>query len=391
MRILVCSLEAPLPPPNGLRVQVAALVGELRKAHEVRVLAYRMPGQKDPASESLRLIPNWRGGRKPYLRFLSWELALAARRPPGVTEAALELRPALREEVEGFRPDVVHVTSGRLARLGRHLRRPAVLAALDAWHLNVDAEAEAAGGARRVLLRVEAHLVKRFEALEYGRFRRVIVVSDADRQALLEVQPEMSVEVIPNGVDPDAFDWDGTERDRNLILFTGVMSYAPNVTAARFLAERILPLVREAVPEARLELVGRDPAPDVQALGRLPGVEVTGEVASMPPWLSSAGAYACPMLTGTGIKNKLMEAMANGLACVATPLAVQGIAAAAGREILVGSTAEELAEHLVGVLRDPSLADRLGAAGRDHVRAHHGWASVAAEYLRVYREAASTA
>ena len=174
--------------------------------------------------------------------------------------------------------------------------------------------------------------------MTYGRFDRVIVVSEEDRRALLAVNPTLQIAVIPNGVEADAFDWDGTPRDRALILFTGVMSYAPNATASEFLARRVLPRVGQAIPAARLALVGRNPGPKVRALGSLPGVEVVGEVPEMRPWLSRAGAYACPMLSGTGIKNKLLEAMANGLPCVATPLALQGLSVTREKEVLVGAS-----------------------------------------------------
>jgi glycosyltransferase involved in cell wall biosynthesis len=368
LRILICSSEAPLPPRNGLRLQVSALVQEFRRQHEVRVLAFRTSDQQPPAeAQEMRLVP--RGGRV------------------SATSAAKLMERPLREELERFRPDIVHVTSGRLARLGRALPgRPAVLAALDAWHINVAAESDPRllGAWRN---RVRAWAVRRFERSEYGRFDRVVVVSEEDRRALLEVAPALSVEVIPNGVDADAFAWDGTPRDRSLILFTGVMSYTPNVTAAEFLAHEVLPRVRSAVPAARLALVGRDPHASLQTIdAEVPGVEVVGEVPEMGPWLSRAWAYACPMLTGTGIKNKLLEAMANGLPCVATSLALRGISVSPGRDVLTGSTAEELAAQLVRVLRDAALAERVGAAGYDCVRARHTWASVAQQYERLYRE-----
>jgi glycosyltransferase involved in cell wall biosynthesis len=219
----------------------------------------------------------------------------------------------------------------------------------------------------------------------------VVVVSEEDRKALLAVSARLRVEVIHNGVDADAFDWDGTSRDRGLIVFTGVMSYAPNVTAAEVLARDVLPRVRRSLPSTRLALVGRDPAPQVWALRELPGVEVVGEVPDLRPWLSRAGAYVCPMLTGTGIKNKLLEAMANGLPCVASPLALRGLRVTPGKQVLVGSSADEIALHLVTVLNDESRARTLGDAGRSYVRAHHSWASVAEQFVRVYREVASKA
>jgi glycosyltransferase involved in cell wall biosynthesis len=385
VRILICSLEAPLPPPNGLRLQVGALVKELRREHEVRVLALKASDQEVPPEPGAIRLVEGNASRHAW-----WDVGMGL--PPETSECAKTLRMPLREELADFDPDVVHVTSGRLAMLGGWLGgRPTVLAALDAWHLNGEAQAEAAAGAMRWVRRLEARLVKRFERNWYPRFDRVVVVSTEDREALVRVQPSLSIDVIPNGVDAEAFDSEGTKRDPDLMLFTGVMNYAPNVTAADFLARRILPRVRETTPEARLALVGRDPPREVRALGTLPGIEVVGEVPDMHPWLSRAGVYACPMQSGTGIKNKLLEAMANGLAVVATPLALRGLSVTPGTDVLVGNDDRALADHLARLIEDRQLADRIGAAGRAYVRIHHTWAAVAAEYVRVYREVISGA
>jgi glycosyltransferase involved in cell wall biosynthesis len=245
---------------------------------------------------------------------------------------------------------------------------------------------------RRRLLRAEAGRVRRFERSEYGRFGRVVVVSDADAAALRSVSPGLDVTVVPNGVDASHYAPDPTvERDERRIVFTGVMSYAPNVLAAEFLARRVFPLVRTAVPEARLAIVGRKPAPRVAALAGLDGVEVTGEVPDIVPWLAGSRVYACPMISGTGIKNKLLEAMASGAPCVVTPLALQGLTAEPERDVLVGADEQELASQLVRVLTDDGLAGRLGPAGRAYVLANHDWSAVARAYEAVYEGVAKPA
>jgi glycosyltransferase involved in cell wall biosynthesis len=386
MRVLFCSLEAPLPPTNGLRLQVGALVGELRKRHEVLLLGYLMAEQESPAvAEGIRLVPVSGGGTSGIARPLA---ALLRGRPPGVEELAAGMRTALHEEMARFRPDVVHVTSGRLAALAGDLGgRAAVLAALDAWHLNVAAEAAASGWLRRASLLGLAWLVRRFEATEYRRFSKVVVVSDRDRRELERLDPSLSVRVIPNGVDLESFEHDGSRRDPDRIVFTGVMSYAPNVTAAVFLARRVFPRVRAVRPSARLAIVGRDPRPEVISLGELEGVEVHPEAPDLRPWLSGSRAFACPMRTGTGIKNKLLEAMANGLPCVATPLALQGLRAVPGEHVLVGGDEAAIAGHLAHILDDDLAADSLGRAGHEYVRSHHSWSAVADAYDLVYAEA----
>jgi len=138
-------------------------------------------------------------------------------------------------------------------------------------------------------------------------------------------------------------------------------------------------------------LVGRAPAPRVRALAELDGVEVTGEVRDIRPWLAGSSVYACPMISGTGIKNKLLEAMACGMPCVATPLALQGLRATPERELLVGRTAEELTGALVRVLDDEERAHSLGRRARAYACAEHDWEEVALAYEHVYRAACADA
>jgi polysaccharide biosynthesis protein PslH len=386
VRILVCSIEAPLPPVNGLRLALGELLEQLRRRHHVRTLALTGADQRaaDADDATLRLLPP---AQPSAVRATGRHLrALLARRPFGVDRLSEALREPLLEELERFRPDVVHVTSGRAAALGRALAgRPAVLAALDAWHLNVEADAAAAPAWRRPLLAMQAGLVRRFEARVYRFFSRVVVVSEADRDALLALDPSLRIAVIPNGVDTDFFaPASDTARDEQRLLFTGVMSYPPNVTAAEFLARELAPLVRAARPAARLAIVGRAPAPAVRDLSRLEAVDVVGEVPDLRPWLTGSRVYVCPMQSGTGIKNKLLEAMASGLPCVATPLALQGLQARDGVELLVGETPEELASHVVRLLEDDELAQTLGNAARRYVCAQHDWTAVGAAYERLY-------
>jgi glycosyltransferase involved in cell wall biosynthesis len=385
VRILFCTSEAPLPPTTGFRLVVAALLRELRPRHEIHVLALRMPDQQEgEADDSMTLLPYPR--RTAITDARDVVRALASGRPLRAAGEAALFRPPLEGALAEWNPDVVHVTSGRLAGLGPALRgRPTVLAPLDALHVNLSAQAQAAHGIRRALLRDEARRVRNFQASAYADFGRIVLVTREDAEAVRRLNPSLRVEAIPNGVDVDSFARPaGAEREPDTIVFSGVMSFAPNVLAAEYLARDVMPLVRARRPQARLFLVGRAPSPAVRALAGLEGVEVTGEVPDLRPWLVRAGAYVCPMVSGTGIKNKLLEAMAAEAPCVATPLALQGIDLGAGAEVLVGETPADLARQTVTLLEDPALGERLGRAGRAYVEQHHDWSAVGRAYERLY-------
>lgn len=387
MRILVCADEAPLPPLNGDRLQLRSLLGELRRRHQLRVVAPLASDQTAPPPDpELRLLPGLPVGG--FARVRRAAGGILSNLPSRTRAMTALMREPIRQALARFEPDVVHVSSTHAARLWPDFERwPTVLAAIDATHLNLAAEAELLGGARGWLRSSEARRRASFEARFYARFGRVVVVSDEDAAALAALNPAMRLEVIPNGVDLDAFAKDPSiGREPGLIMFTGVMSYAPNVTAAEFAARRVLPQVRALRADARLAIVGRSPDARVRALGGLPGVEVWGEVPEMRPALSRGAVYLCPMLTGTGIKNKLLEALANGLPSVVTPLALQGIRARHEEGVLVGDREESLAAHLVRLLEDAELARRIGRDGRELVRRHYTWPAVAEEYERLFAQ-----
>jgi glycosyltransferase involved in cell wall biosynthesis len=386
MRVLLCAQQAPHEPVNGFRLQVSALLAELRQKHDIFVVALTFPDQdqRRRANSEMRLVPiRAVTSRGPLARLAAAERG--QRWDP--RDFAGSLAGPVQQELERFRPDVVHVAGGFLAALARRLGpdRRAVLSPLDAMHLNTDAHALGTAGLRRWLWRREAVRVRGFEAREYAGFRRVVVVSREDAAALTALNPILRPVVIRNGVDAVAFAPRlSIERDRDRVVFAGVMDAAPNVTAAEFLAREVMPHLRAAVPSARLVIVGRRPTPAVRRLSRLPGIDVIGEVDDMPAWLAASSVCVCPMVSGTGIKNKLLEGMACGVPIVATPLALRGTTALPGRDLLLGEGPELLAGHISFLLQHPRAARSIGAAGRTYVEENHSWRGVADAYAAVY-------
>jgi glycosyltransferase involved in cell wall biosynthesis len=389
VRILVCATEAPLPPLNGFRLQLRQLARTLADRHDVTVLAYRWPDQAGDPPAGVELVPLRARGGTPSARAAGAVRAALSRYPRATLSLTQPMSAAMADRMAGRSFDVVHVAGSALARLSGSLDgRPGVLAALDAWHLNIEARARLAPPPRRVLYRLEARKARRFEARWFRSFRSVITVSHEDARALRELDSRIATEVVPNGVDTEELAPNPrVVPEEDLVVFTGAMQWAPNAEAAVFLAHRVLPLLRAHRPGARLAVVGRRPAAAVQDLAGIPGVEVTGEVPDVRPWLWRARAYACPMMSGTGIKNKLLEALACGSACVATPLSCQGLRVVPGEDLLVAESPEDFAGELARVLEDDALRDRLAHRGRKSVVAGHDWESIGRAYESVYERA----
>jgi glycosyltransferase involved in cell wall biosynthesis len=386
MRILICASDAPIAPMNGARVVLRALTTRLAQRHEVHVLAFRWPGQQGPPPPGVvvrtidaRLPTRWRG-------VAERAGSLMARQPIDVWRLTRPMIEAIAAARAQSRFDVAHVMLGELASVAPALDGlPAIIAPLDAWPLNVAAAGQHARGARRLWLGAQRRVVARYTSRAYRPFRRVVLVTTGDARETLRLDPTLHVEVITNGVDAEYYAPTGDARDARLMLFTGALAFPPNARAAHVAAAAVLPRVRRDLPDARLVIAGRDPGPEVRALADLPGVSVVANPPDLRPILGSAGVYVCPMRDGTGVKNKLLEALACGAPSVATPLACQGLAVHDGVEVLLADHADAMARHVVRVMTDADLAARLSHGGRAYVLGAHSWDDVASRYEELYR------
>jgi glycosyltransferase involved in cell wall biosynthesis len=282
--------------------------------------------------------------------------------------------------------DVIHTRQLPIAAMTAGVKHPAKLLEL------IDSETLQAW--RRVrakspqtwLRAAAAHLIER-QAVR--QFNTCTTVADADARLVQRLAPGVPVHVTPNGVDAAYFaPLDLLEQPETLI-FTGAMSFPPNVTAVLHFYHNILPLIRRELPNVRFVIAGRDPAPPIAALANDPLVTVTGFVDDMRPWLARASLMVCPMVMGSGIKNKVLEALAMARPVVATPMGVEALDATSGQELAIADTAEAFAVATVALLRDSGARRRMGAAGRDLVLRRYTWDACAASYDAIYSQLAA--
>ncbi len=226
---------------------------------------------------------------------------------------------------------------------------------------------------RRVALRLEARSIARLERSLSTVFSAIITNSAVDEAYVRSLDRHANAITIPNGVDSEFFGGSGSEGDPRKLLFTGVMSYAPNEDAVVYFCDQILPLIQARKPEAEFWIVGKNPSPEVHALGKRPGVHVTGGVPDVRPFLDASGVFVSPIRYGAGVKNKVLAALAMGRAVVATSVSLEGLDLRDNEHLLVADLPTEFAEKICGLIERPTAAARLGQAGQAHVRARYSW------------------
>ncbi|HET8778135.1 MAG TPA: glycosyltransferase [Candidatus Limnocylindria bacterium] len=277
--------------------------------------------------------------------------------------------------------DLVHVRQLPMAEFGRSARaRSRLLELVDSETLG--AERASPMTARR---RLRARIAAKVEQRALRGFDAVTTVAEADAVRVRALDPSSRVEVVPNGVDTGYFRPEPRAGESASLVFVGAMSYPPNVAAMRYFTSSVLPDLQRWRDDVRLTIVGRDPSAAVLAMSS-PTVEVTGPVEDVRPFLASGAAFVAPMVSGSGIKNKVLEAMAMALPVVATSLAVEGLPVRDGENALVADDAHGFAAAIRLLLDDPVSARRIGRAGRELVQRDYTWEACAERYDRLYHE-----
>lgn len=297
-----------------------------------------------------------------------------------------------RRYEESVRPDVVYAQMVRTAFLVESSPRPKVLDYQDALSLNFLRRMEGRRGLSYFLLHYEFKMLRSAEYSATTTFDRLTVISSADRDAIPH-RHTTHIDIVPNGVDLDYFNPQFSTPNPqhptpNSIVFCGNMQYTPNVQASNYLVREVMPLVWERYPDATLVLAGATPSASVRRLASR-RVIVTGTVDDIRTYYASSMVFVAPMLSGTGMQNKILEAMAIGTPCVTTSLAASPIGATVGTHLLVGDNNEELAQAIITLLSDPRLRERMADNALHFVRDNFSWQSACQTLSSVLVDVAS--
>jgi len=217
---------------------------------------------------------------------------------------------------------------------------------------------------------------KRLEGTLGRTFDLIVTNSTVDEQVIRELSTEPKTLTITNGVDMEYFAPDSTLPEADKIVFTGVMGYAPNEDAALYFVEDIFPLVKAKCPQVQFWIVGSGPSERVKALTGISGIHVTGKVEDVRPYVRSATVFVCPLRVGSGVKNKILAAMAMQKATVATSMSIDGLDLEDDREVLLADEPQAFAEKVVRLLTDQKAAQQLGGNGLARVQGQHSWAAM---------------
>ena len=268
------------------------------------------------------------------------------------------------------KPDMLYGQLLRVAEYIRHKDIPKAIDYQDIFSYGMKRRADIASFITRPIYNMEYHRLARYEAAIFDDFDVRTIISEPDRE-LFPHEKRDEILIIPNGVDHDFFKPQEREKKYDLV-FTGNMSYPPNVNAVEYLANEILPIVWKTRPETTLYIAGATPDPKVKKAAS-DKIIVSGWLDDIRDAYAQSHVFLAPMRIGTGLQNKLLEAMSMRLPAITSPLANASLGAKPNEEILIGSNAEEMAQNIITLLTDTEKAGQIAQAGFDFTNRVYDW------------------
>ena len=375
MRIFVLLPRIPYPLEKGDKLRAYHQIKQLSKDNEIVLCALNDNGKVDEQQAFQAL--------QPYCHSINFIRLSKPRILLGLLRAFFKGLPMqcgyfynrkAAKKVDALiakhQPDILFVQLLRVAEYIRHQDLPKAIDYQDVFSYGMKRRRDIANALVKPVYNMEYQRLCRYEAAIFDDFNIKTIISEPDRD-LIPHPKKNEILIIPNGVDHDYFKPQRREK-RFDIVFTGNMSYAPNVNAVEYLANEILPIVWKTLPNATMYIAGANPDPKVKKAAN-DRIIVSGWLDDIRDAYAQSRVFIAPMRIGTGLQNKLLEAMSMGLPAITTPLANGSLGAQAGKEILVGSNAEALAQHLITLLTDEEKATQIAQSGYDFTNRVYDW------------------
>jgi polysaccharide biosynthesis protein PslH len=393
VRLLVLSSWFPNPPVNGSKLRAWHLLQELARRHEISLLSFAERDEAAPADlaalatlcADVRVVPgnphkpekplDWRGyfGEMPRSYAQTFSPIMLAHAAAGAARA---------EAVIAFQV-------GTALYLNSHIQVPTIFDEAEVTTIRDGVSSGPAGAIQRWRRRLTWRKYAAFTKQLVAASSRTTVVSDVERAALGEAGCDLSrVDVLPNGVAGEYLDISENKLPDSLI-YSGSMTYGPNLDAVSFFVSDIYPRIREVRPHVSFTVTGGHAGVPLEPLAR-EGVVFTGFVEQIARHVARSTISVVPLRRGGGTRLKILEAMALGTPVVATSKGAEGLEVRHEEHLLLADDAESFARCVVDLLDDPARASRLAANARRLIAERYTWHRIGQGLEQILQDAVET-
>lgn len=375
MRIFVLLSRVPFPLEKGDKLRAFNQIKELAKSNELILCALNPDSDLDKQKAFSELQPYCHSinflDLPIHIRLLNMTIAFFGKIP--IQAGYFYNKKAAREIqrlVTTYEPDHIYCQFIRTTEYVKNIKIKKTLDYQDVLSHGIKRRLKDASLFTLPFFKMEYRRLMAYEREMFDYFDNKTIISIPDKN-LIPHKDKEKIHVIPNGVDHSFFKPLDKEKSFD-VVFTGNMAYPPNVDAAIYLIKEIMPLVWKNNPDTNVLLAGASPVKKVLSLqSKL--VKVSGWMDDIRDSYSSAKVFIAPMRIGTGLQNKLLEAMSMKIPSITTPMANDALQAKVGKEILTGANAIELANNIIELLSNNEYYETIAQNGYDFVHNNHSW------------------
>jgi sugar transferase (PEP-CTERM/EpsH1 system associated) len=373
MRLFIILPRVPYPTEKGDKLRAFYQIKQLAKNHEIILCALNDGDLHEDAIpvlkkfvKAIHIIPISK-----FSIAISLLKSLFSKKPLQVgyfyNEASASI---IHKLIADYKPDHIFCQLIRVAEYAKGVNIPKTLDYQDVFSKGIERRIAGAPFYLKPFLKIEYQRLLNYERDIFDSFDHKIIISEPDRD-LIPHHDNKKIVVVANGVDTAFFH--PMEKEKNFdLVFTGNMGYPPNIESAEYLVNQILPEVSKQHPGIRLLIAGANPHLRVMVL-KSSQVTITGWVSDIRESYASARVFIAPMQIGTGLQNKILEAMSMRIPCITSPLAFNALHAQSGTDILVAQTPKEYASQIMLLLNNPEKAQEIAQSGFEFVQRNFNW------------------
>lgn len=391
LKILMLTPYLPFPLLSGGQIRTYNLLKKLADKYDVTLFALikdESERQYLPELEKYcRKVKLFKRSQKPFTLRNILQTAISSYPFLVIRNHVPETIKAVRLELAAEKYDLIHAETFYMMPHIPDTKIPILLVEQTIEYLGYESFADKVSfWPLRQILKTDIAKIRHWEEFYWRSCTQLVTMSDDDKEFIAKTVSPDKISVVSNGVDVKWF----AEKARRLpsaptVLSVGTFNWLPNVEAVRFLVQKVWPIIKKSMPEAKLWIVGNAPTPEIfEYQKKDSSITITGGIPDIRDAFTQAHVLVAPVFSGKGTRYKILEAMAAGTPIVATEIAVEGLEVTNGVQVLTSNTAEGMAAETIKVLRDTSLQQKLAKGGKSFVTSKYDWEFIGEKLDSIY-------
>ncbi|MDW8055314.1 MAG: glycosyltransferase family 4 protein [Elusimicrobiota bacterium] len=379
-KVLVLTPILPYPPDDGSRIRTYQTIKSLYKKYKIDICSFYT--EEDDVA-----------GAKEFLMTLCDNVFLFPL--PKVNKLLQKLfvyagdkltKKEISKIIEKERYDFLHVEKLMMFYYVGNKKIPTVL---DSWGIDSSIAYQKflfeKNFVKKIfeLLKYLRHLICEMYILKKANF--LIAITQQQVEFYKKYLKDKSIFLIPNWIDTNYF-VPSEQYEKNTLIFTGIMNFYPNIDAVKFFCKEILPTIKKIRPEVKFYIVGKNPTKEIVEINNSKDIIVTGKVSDVKEYLNKAEIFVSPLRMGSGLRNKILEAMSCGKPIVATSHSCEGLNVKNGEHLLIADTPEEFVDKVLLLLNNKNLNNYLSNNARMFVIENFSISKIESLWLECYEQ-----